>query len=38
VEVINIANIAQGPFKVEDVMTKRRLFSVREDTPIDDGG
>ena len=27
----------QGPLKVDDVMTKKTLFSVREDTSIDEG-
>ena len=29
--------IVQGPLKVDDVMTKKTLFSVREDTSIDEG-
>ena len=27
----------QGPDKVEDVMTKGRIYSARVDTPIDEG-
>ena len=30
--------MVQGPLKVDDVMTKQTLFSVREDTSIDEGG
>lgn len=29
--------VVQGPLKVDDVMTKKTLYSVREDTSIDEG-
>ena len=32
-----VSGIVQGPLKVDDVMTKKTLFSVREDTSIDEG-
>lgn len=33
-----LSGMVQGPLKVDDVMTKQTLFSVREDTSIDEGG
>jgi hypothetical protein len=34
---IDVQFLLQGPLKVDDVMTKKTLFSVREDTSIDEG-
>ena len=35
--LIDVQFVLQGPLKVDDVMTKKTLFSVREDTSIDEG-
>ena len=34
---VDVQSLLQGPLKVDDVMTKKTLFSVREDTSIDEG-